>query len=155
MLKRLLFGSLPFPSSTAELALLVPRVFAGLAMSLAHGKGKFPPSEKFVSGVAEMGFPAPELFAWMASSAEFLGGLGLAFGFLTRLSSFGIFSTMCVAAFVRHAADPFNNKELSLLYLSIAVAFMVLGGGRYSIDRFFRGATAAPAAGAAAKKKKK
>ncbi len=155
MIKRLLFGSLPFPSSTAELALLVPRVFAGLAMSLAHGKGKFPPSEKFVSGVGEMGLPAPEVFAWLASSAEFLGGLGLAFGFLTRLSSFGILSTMCVAAFVAHAADPFQNKELSLLYLSIAFAFMIIGGGRFSLDRFFRGSSTAPAATSAPKKKKK
>jgi putative oxidoreductase len=103
-------------------------------MALAHGLGKVPPSEAFTQGVAELGFPAPALFAWCAAAAELLGGLGLALGALTRLSAGSVAFTMIVAAFGRHASDPYRMKELSLLYLAIALFFLIAGAGRYSVD---------------------
>src|SRR5438552_11165566 len=45
----------------------------------------------------------PALFAFLAIAAEFFGGLGLIFGFLTRIAAFGIFCNMIVAiAMVHH-----------------------------------------------------
>src|SRR3989442_7274039 len=52
----------------------------------------------------------PALFAVLAIAAEFLGGLGLIVGLLTRVSAFGIFCDMVVArAMIHHQFGSFMN----------------------------------------------
>ena len=136
-LRSFLFGT-GETSRAIDLGLLVLRVGLGLPMALAHGLGKIPPSAGFVEGTAEMGFPAPLFFAWAAGISEFLGGLCLAFGLGTRPAALMISITMFVAAFVRHAADPFAQKEKAIVFLVGALALLLAGGGRYALDRYFR-----------------
>lgn len=137
-LSNLYIGEAAPGSPLADLALVPLRVYAGLALALAHGLGKLPVSEQFVSGVAELGFPAPLFFAWAAALAEFAGGLLLAAGLLTRPAAFFILCTMLTAAFRAHAADPFQVKEMALLYAAVALLFLLRGAGRYSLDALFR-----------------
>ena len=113
---------------------LVLRVFTGLALALAHGRGKLPPSERFIGLVEAMGFPAPIFFAWAAGLAEFGGGLLLAVGLLTRPAAFFILVTMLVASFLQQAGDPFVEREPSLLFAAIATYFLLAGAGRLSVD---------------------
>ena len=134
-LRAALFGASPPGPLASEVLLLVARVFAGLALALAHGLGKIPPSGRFVSGVAAMGFPAPNLFAWLAALAELAGGLLLAAGLLTRPAALAIAINMAVAAFVAHAADPFRTREPALLFLALALVFVARGAGRFALDR--------------------
>jgi len=87
----------------------------------------------------------PALFAFLAIAAEFFGGLGLIFGFLTRIAAFGIFSNMIVAvAMVHHNFGFFMNwtgaqkgegYEYHLLVLAITAFLMVRGAGAASLDR--------------------
>lgn len=135
-MKHLLVGTDP-NSSTTDAGMLILRVVAGLALALGHGLGKLPPSERFIEGVGDMGFPFPPLFAWAAALSEFLGGIFLAIGFLTRPSALFIAITMATALFIRHAGDPFSSREKAVLYLAIAILFVVAGAGRYSIDKLF------------------
>ena len=137
-LRNLLLGTTVNARST-DLGLLLLRVFTGLALALAHGRGKFPPSPRFIDGVAKMGFPLPEVFAWAAAGAELIGGVLLAIGLLTRPSSALIAMTLGTAAFIRHANDPFGGKEKALLFLAIAILFLLAGAGRYSVDALIRG----------------
>jgi putative oxidoreductase len=130
-----LFGGDGGGSALADAGLLVLRLFAGLALAFGHGAGKLPPSERFVASTAEMGFPLPELFAWAAGLSEFAGGLLLALGLLTRPAAFFIACTMATAGFLRHADDPFADKEKALLFLAVAVLFLLAGSGRYGLDR--------------------
>ena len=52
----------------------------------------------------------PALFAVLAIAAEFLGGLGLVVGLLTRVAAFGIFCNMVVAvAMIHHQFGFFMN----------------------------------------------
>ncbi|MFN3596273.1 MAG: DoxX family protein [Rubricoccaceae bacterium] len=125
-------------STLTDAALLLLRVTFGLALALAHGIGKVPPSERFVGVTAEMGFPLPVLFAWAAGLAEFVGGLLLAVGLLTRPAAAFASITMAVAAFVRHAGDAFAERELALLYLAVMVVLALTGAGRYSVDAALR-----------------
>jgi putative oxidoreductase len=122
----------------ADLGLLFLRVFAGLSLTLAHGVGKLPPSEGFIAGAAEMGFPLPVLFAWAAALSKSLGGFLLALGLLTRPAAFFIVVTMSVAAFVRQAGDPFGDLELPLLYGFVALQFLFTGSGRFGLDALLR-----------------
>jgi putative oxidoreductase len=138
VLKRFFFGSSIATTGMGEVSLFALRVYAGLAMLMAHGLGKVPPSERFIGVVGEMGFPMPTLFAWSAGLAESVGGALLALGLLTRPAAFSLAFTMGVAALVRHAEDPFTKQELPLLYFFVYILFMMVGSGRIGLDRFFR-----------------
>ncbi len=134
-----LFGGAGGGSSTADLGLLLLRLFVGLSLAFAHGLGKLPPSERFLAGVEEMGFPLPVFFGWAAAVSEFGGGILIALGLLTRPAAFFVAVTMAVAAFIRQAGSPFGERELALLYGAAAVMLLLAGAGRYAIDARLRG----------------
>jgi putative oxidoreductase len=87
----------------------------------------------------------PALFAVLAIAAEFLGGLGLIVGLLTRVAAFGIFCNMVIAvAMIHHQFGFFMNWagtqkgegfEFHLLVLAITVFLMIRGAGSASVDR--------------------
>ena|ERR1700687_5635842 len=87
----------------------------------------------------------PAVFAFLAICAEFFGGLGLIFGFLTRIAALGIFSNMIVAIAVVHrqfglfmnwtGAQKGEGFEYHLLVLAITTLLMIRGAGAASIDR--------------------
>ncbi len=90
-----------------------------------------------------MGIPAP--LAFLAIMAEFLGGLGLIAGAVSRVAAFGIFSVMAVAVLKVHL--PFGlfmnwsggqkgeGFEYHLLAMAIAAVVAIRGAGALSIDR--------------------
>lgn len=118
--------------SDGAIALL--RVWLG-AMGIVHGYGKvFGGMEKFTGGIAKMGFPAPDLFAWSAGLTELVGGALLIAGLGTRPIALLMAATMAVAGFIRHADDPFKNKELALTYLVLSIVLFLVGPGRYALD---------------------
>lgn len=123
-----------------HLGLLWLRVFTGAGIAY-HGYGKIFGGymDKFVQGVAGMGFPMPEVFAWAAALSEFAGGILIALGLLTRPAAFSVMATMAVAAFVAHRADPFDKKELALAYFAVSAALLFMGSGQYSLDSMFCG----------------
>ena len=137
-MKKLLFATTPEKSLFSEFSLTLLRVAFGLLLAGLHGAGKVPPSSQLIGGVEAMGFPMPTLFAWLAGLAELAGGIFLAVGFLTRPSAFFIAVTMFVAAFGKHLEDPWKVKELSFIYLCIALVFVVRGANKFSIDRFIK-----------------
>ena len=94
--------------------------------------------EGLVNRTAEFGFPIPAFFAWAAGLSEFLGGIFLALGFLTRISSFFIAFTMLVALIGVHGADPFNKQELAFMYFFVAIAFLLKGASDWSVDNYLR-----------------
>jgi len=135
-MKDFLFGGARINSVLGDFGLLVLRAFAGTSIALAHGLGKLPPSEGFMKGVASLGLPAES--AWLSGFAEFFGGLALAAGLLTRPAAFLIICNLSVAAFMQHKSDPYQRAELAYIFLAVAVMFLCMGGGRFSIDRVFK-----------------
>lgn len=133
-MKGFLFGGAELKSGAANFGLLIVRGFAGASLCLAHGIGKLPVSDKLIDGVSEMGFPMPLFFAWFAALAESLGAAMMAVGLMTRWAAFAVACTMGSAAFVAHGDDPFQKAEMAFLYLSISLAVMFIGGGKFSID---------------------
>ena len=121
------------------LGLLILRVVAGLSLSLAHGMGKLPVSDKFIEGVGGMGFPVPVVFAWAAALSESVGGILLALGWFTRPAAAMIVATMTTAVVLRHAGDPLGNREPAILFGAIALMFLLVGAGKYSVDERTRG----------------
>ena len=56
-------------------------------------------------------------------------------GFATRLACIPLIITMFVAVFVVHWTDGFGKMEFALLYLLIYIMILVVGAGRFSLDR--------------------
>ncbi len=127
-----------FPTLLASLGLLWLRVLVGAGIAY-HGYGKVFGGNivQLTQGVANMGFPMPEFFAWLSALTEFGGGILIALGLATRLMALLLFINMSVAAFIAHAGDPLERRELALAYFSIAGALVMLGAGEYSIDALF------------------
>lgn len=143
-IKNVLFGGAGTATRFGDVGLLILRAGTGILMAYAHGfskvfsNGSIGVPDQLVSGVKSMGFPAPTAFAWMAALTEFLGGILLALGLMTRPVALALTFTMAVAAFVMHAKDPLDVKEMALLYMLGFQLFIFTGAGRFSVDRFLR-----------------
>ena len=44
-------------------------------------------------------------------------------------------ATMFVAAFIVHINDPFSRMEKAILFLAVFMALMLIGPGKYSLDK--------------------
>src|ERR1035441_1761806 len=96
----------------------------------------------------------PALFAFLAIAAEFLGGLGLIVGLLSRVAALGIAVNMVVAIAMVHqqfgffmnwsGAQKGEGYEYHVLVIAMAVLVMVRGAGAASCDRALTTAAAAP-----------
>jgi putative oxidoreductase len=132
-----------------DAAITILRLVLGVVF-FAHGAQKvlgwfggygFNGTMGFFTGM--MHIPAP--LAVLAIVAEFVGGLGLILGLLTRVAAFGILCNMAVAvAMIHHRFGFFMNWtgtqkgegfEYHLLVLAITVFLMIRGAGAASLDR--------------------
>jgi len=124
------------------------RLAAGI-MILAHGL------QKTLGWFGGPGFPAqmagfeaggiPAVFAFLAIMAEFLGGIGLILGALTRIAAFGLAVNMVVAVYMFNWANGFfmnwsgrqkgEGFEFHMLAIAMAIVLMARGGGAASVDR--------------------
>ena len=90
------------------------------------------------AGFAQMGIEPALPAAVLAGLAEFFGGLFLALGLLTRPTALAIAVLMAVATFHVHLGNGFfwtnGGYEYPLMWGLIAIAFVLRGGGRYSVD---------------------
>lgn len=87
----------------------------------------------------------PYLFALLAILAESFGALGLIVGLGTRIAALGVGATIGVAAFMGHIQHGFfmnwfgkqagEGFEYHLLVVGMALALVVSGGGKWSLDR--------------------
>ncbi len=120
-------------------ALLLLRLIVGAAFVL-HGWGKIQHPFGWMPPQAPVHIPG--FFQFLAAISEFGGGIALILGLVTRLASLGLICTMTVAVYmhmiVRH--DPFvsltggMSYEPAMGYLGVAILFLALGPGNFSLD---------------------
>ena len=120
-----------------SLGLLLLRLWAGGAMALAHGVPKI---NKLMAG-GEIQFPDPLGIGATASLVctiltEFVAGLMVAAGFLTRAATLALVFTFVVVVFVIKFGDGFKAMELGATYLAMYLILLCTGPGRWSVDRF-------------------
>lgn len=119
----------------ADVALLILRLAIGVIFIL-HGYGKLfgdaPGMTAFTGMVAQIGFPAPGLFAYAAALSEFFGGIALLLGVATNFATSLIAMVMLVALVgVKKFALPLADVDLALL--AIAIAIYCMGPGKYRV----------------------
>lgn len=118
----------------SDIGLAVLRILSS-AFLLSHG---IPKLQKLIGGDFQFADPigigsTPSLFITIIG--EVICPILVIVGYKTRWAALPIVVVMVVAAFIVHASDPFGRKEMALIYLVIFVVIMLLGPGRYSIDK--------------------
>lgn len=117
-----------------DIILLIVRVFIGFAM-LSHG---FPKLQMLLEGGDIKFFDflglGSKISLVLTVAAEFACSILLILGLFTRISLGFLVFTMIIAGFVVHGSDPFEKKELSLIYLSVYLLLMAYGAGKFSVD---------------------
>ena len=127
-----------------RLAVLILRLFLGFSFMM-HGSQKLLGAfgGGGVAGVAGMlsklGLEPSQILAWVLSITEFVGGVCVFLGFLTRFWAAGLVIDMAVAIFKVHGANGFfaskNGFELPLAFGVMALVILLTGSGSLSVDR--------------------
>lgn len=145
-----------FPNYGAEVLMFIPRVLAGLVLSLEYGSSKFgvPWSESeeplrffevaawFPEDIEKFGFVfglAPHAFAWLAAFTETIGALFFSLGLFTRFWSFMLAVTMLTAIIFQKLPKALEwGSSWPLLpaagFLWLSLIGLIFGGGRLSLD---------------------
>jgi putative oxidoreductase len=134
-------------SGLNDLALLLLRLGLG-AILWAHGAQKLlglfggHGPQGFVRLVSTLGLPAS--LAWLVIAIEFLGGIAIALGVLSRLAALGFTVAMVVGIVKLHWANGFfmnwgaaggrgEGYEYPLLLAVVAFVLLLTGPGRFAL----------------------
>lgn len=136
----------------------LPIRLALAAVMIGHGAQKVlgtfngPGFKTFIAGNTPFGFMRPT-WLWLAAAAfsEFVGGILVGLGLLTRVAAFFITCTMLTAIVGVHWQGGFfaanRGYEYPLALLAMAVALLIAGGGQASVDRALSGRPGRPGRG--------
>jgi putative oxidoreductase len=107
------------------------RIVCGLLFA-CHG------AQKLFGVFGGHGHPTTPLM-WAAGFIEFLGGILIAIGLLTRFAALIASGEMAVAYFTMHAKASYfpivNKGELAVLYCFLFLFIAARGAGKFGVDR--------------------
>jgi putative oxidoreductase len=121
--------------------LLLVRVYWGWQLS-QNGWAKLHNLPKVTDFFSSLGLPAPHATATLVSSFEFVCGILLALGLLSRIAALGLVIDMFTAywtadheALLAFISDPdkFQNAA-SFIYLFVGLLILIFGAGKISLD---------------------
>jgi putative oxidoreductase len=142
---RLYDGFLRAVSSLQSPFLLAVRVYWGWQLS-QNGWGKLHNLQHVTEFFGSLGLPAPGFTAAFVSTFEFVGGILLALGLLSRIAALGIFIDMTTAywtadreSFLALFSNPgkFANAD-PFIFWFVALLILIVGPGKLSLDTLLR-----------------
>lgn len=135
------------PGAAADWGLLLLRATFGLLMA-GHGTqklfGLFGGGGLAATGrgFESLGYRPGAVYAVIGGLSEFLGGAGLALGFLTPLAAAALIGVMINAMVTVTGAHGLwatdGGVEYNVCIAVVALALAAVGPGRFAVDRFFR-----------------
>jgi putative oxidoreductase len=134
-------SSAPAPSRTA-IAFTLLRLIVGIVF-IMHGTQKVMAGhEAITGGFTGMGVPLPSLSAFLITWLEFLGGIALVFGLITRVVAILLACDMLGAILLVHGKNGFflpTGFEFAMLMCTACIALALAGGGAASLDGILAG----------------
>lgn len=126
-------------STSGSFAMLLIRVVFG-GLMLLHGMPKILNFSAISANFDPIGLGGT-LSLSLVIFAEVFCSIAIMLGFLTRLASLPLIINMSVAVFAVHAGQPLvamngPSMEVPLIYLTIFVAILFAGPGKFSVDKF-------------------
>lgn len=111
------------------------RVFAGIAL-IIHGWPKIQDPMRMVGMVEGLGFAPGAFWSPLLSVTEFFGGILLVLGLLTRPAAFATMIVLLTTVYAHWVAmgQGWSGAELSILWSTILLYFVMAGGNRFSVD---------------------
>jgi putative oxidoreductase len=132
-------------SSLQSPFLLLVRVYWGWQLA-QNGWGKLHNLPHVTEFFQSLGLPAPGPTAAFVSSFEFVGGILLALGLLSRIAALGLTIDMITAywtadheAWLAFISDPdkFQNAA-SFIYLFVGLLILIFGPGKFALDTLLK-----------------
>ena len=122
-------------ASFGEGAETLLRVVAGLAL-VTHGAGKIGDPFGAAGMVEGLGFYPGAFWSLLLSLTEFVGGILITIGLLTRPASFAAMIVLLVTVYFHWIVQGqgYAGAEKSILWAAIFFYFAVRGGNRHSVD---------------------
>jgi putative oxidoreductase len=118
----------------------LPRVAIGVLFAAFYGYAKVHPASGWDFGKAfATGGDLPAPLLYLAAWTEFLGGIALVLGFLTRWAALGILCVMVVAFLHVTWGHGYMKWGLNVAWGAVAFCVLVMGPGRLSFDRMLFG----------------
>lgn len=119
------------------------RVALGLVL-IPHGMQKLfgsfggPGMRGFAANLQKVGYPMPDVWAWLIALLEFGGGILLVIGLFTRPVAVAVLIFMLEAARFHLGIGGFfwtaRGNEYPLILAAMALYLIIRGGGPYSAD---------------------
>ncbi len=143
-IQRLYSGFVRAVSSLQSPFLLLVRVYWGWQIS-QNGWGKLHNLPHVTEFFASLGLPAPAFTAAFVSSFEFLAGILLALGLLSRIAALGLVIDMTMAyltadreSFLAFFSNPgkFSGAD-PFIFLFVGLLILIFGPGKISLDALF------------------
>ena len=120
----------------AELGTLLLRLFFAFVLIYGTQDNVFHRERmlEFRDFVAQNGFPYPLFSAYLSAYAQFVCGVLIGVGLLTRLAALVMIINFIVALAMVHVGLPFSANISPLAMLFCAVFFLLHGPGPYAVD---------------------
>ena len=133
---RLIFpGLMRIYGPLSALAETVLRVVAGGTL-VTHGWSKI--GDPFAMGpmLEGIGFYPGGLWSFLLSVTEFVGGICIALGLLTRFWAAGGLLVLCTTTYFHWVvkAEGWQGAQFSVVWASIMLFFVIRGSNRHSVD---------------------
>ncbi len=132
-----------------DVAALILRVMVGVVF-IYHGYPKlFGGIEDFAGNLEKMNVPAPMVSAYLAAITEFVGGVFILAGALTRLWCIPMIITMVVAIVMVHSKAfgmQHGGMEYTLVLIAMLSSILLTGPGMISVSGLIAGSCCRKAA---------
>ena len=116
------------------------RIIVGLFITY-HGLEVFDHEKMngYTQWLTDLHFPSPAFMSYLGKGTEFIAGLLLLLGFLTRLAILALIITMMIITFGMGKGKIFMDDQHPFLFILLFLVLFFTGPGKFSLDYVFFG----------------
>jgi putative oxidoreductase len=91
---------------------------------------------EFATFLTTAGFPSPTIMAPLSVYAQFVSGVAVILGVLTRWAGLTLVVNFSVAVLMVHLSHSFREQWPAAVLVALGLLFATVGSGRFGVDRW-------------------